>query len=187
MKQLVDLNGDITNFELTFTAKSQDGSPFEALVVDQTTLDSNPSLEYKKAEGTISGNIISDKGVYQNYFLLLKSDSITECDVSIEIKEISERKPLPRQNPKKQQKLTSISQIQGPKTTLNWFIILALVLGSCFLIWYCFFNKKNSSMADNSSSIPSQINNPPESFNLGDDKDLPRKNLLERLSKLEVK
>ena len=92
MKQLIDLNGDITNFDLTFTVTSQDGSPFELLVVDQTTLDSNPSLEYKNAEGTMSGNIVSDKGVYQNYFLILKSDTENKCDVTIEIEKIPQRK-----------------------------------------------------------------------------------------------
>lgn len=95
MKQLIDLNGDITNFDLTFTATTKDGSPFDLLVVDQTTLDSNPSLEYKKAQGTISGNIISDKGVYQNYFLLIKSETPCECDVSIDLKEIPQRKSEP--------------------------------------------------------------------------------------------
>ena len=41
-QQLVDLNGDTTNFDLTFNAASSDGSDFDVVVVDQATLDSNP-------------------------------------------------------------------------------------------------------------------------------------------------
>ena len=39
MKQLVDLNEDFVNFNLTFKAVSQDNSPFYALVVDQNMLE----------------------------------------------------------------------------------------------------------------------------------------------------
>ena len=80
-QQLIDLNEETTNFDLTFKAKSLDNSHFDVLVVDQTTLDNNPNLEYKRAKGEISGNIISDKNVYQNYFLCLKSEK--PCDVEI--------------------------------------------------------------------------------------------------------
>ena len=65
---LHDLNGDSTNFDLTFTATSKNNAPFEVLVVDQATLDSAPPLQYKKASGVISGNIVADKNQYQNYF-----------------------------------------------------------------------------------------------------------------------
>jgi len=196
MKQLIDLNGDLTNFDLTFTATSKDGSPFELLVVDQTTLDSNPSLEYKKAEGTISGNIISDKGVYQNYFLLLKSDTPTECEVSIELKEIPKRKAQPLVS--HEQKLSSVSQLQAPKSTVNWFVVLAFILGACVLLWYFYDNKKNNSdesIPDSLLSLsfnqfqptqPTQPPKPTEYFNLGESSILPNKNLLDRLSKLKI-
>lgn len=88
-QQLVDLNGETTNFDLTFTAKSTTGSEFDVLVVDQTTLDSNPTLDFKRTNGgTISGNIVSDKDTYQNYFLCIKSDNPTEVNVAINKREI---------------------------------------------------------------------------------------------------
>jgi hypothetical protein len=71
VKQLIDLNGDLTNFNLTFNVESSNGSEFEAIVVDQATLDNNASLDYKKAPGSISGSIIADKNVYQNAMYLL--------------------------------------------------------------------------------------------------------------------
>ena len=62
IKQLIDLNGDKVNFDLTFNATSANKVPFDALVVTQKMLDSETPLEYKKVtEGTINGNIVSDK------------------------------------------------------------------------------------------------------------------------------
>ena len=61
-KQLIDLNQDSVNFDLTFkvTCHTND-TLFNLLVVDQTTLDNNGELKYKEVKNTISGNIISDK------------------------------------------------------------------------------------------------------------------------------
>jgi len=74
IKQLLDLNGEKVNFDLTFEVVSKDKVPFETLVVTQKMLDSDEPLEYKKiTEGIIQGNIVSDKGLYDNYFLVLKS------------------------------------------------------------------------------------------------------------------
>ena len=81
IKQLVDLNGDKVNFELNFKVESTDGSDFDALVVTQEILDSGSEINYQKANGMISGTIISDKGEYQSYLLLLKSDTPTEVIV----------------------------------------------------------------------------------------------------------
>ena len=85
-RKLVDLNGNLTNFDLTFTATSKDNAPFEIIVVDQETLDSVPAqnLEYKKASGSISGNIVADKNKYRSYHLCLRADQ--PCSVDIEIK-----------------------------------------------------------------------------------------------------
>lgn len=151
MKQLVDLNGDTTNFDLTFTATTKDGSNFDAIVVDQTTLDSNPSLEYKKADGTLSGNIISDKGVYQNYFLVLKADKPCECDITIDMKEITEKIQEPTQQsnhhliPRQQNMLL-------PKKSYKWILILVLVLGAIVLYWY--LSSKNSTTDSKPELIP---------------------------------
>lgn len=89
IKQLLDLNGEKVNFDLTFEVVSKDKVPFETLVVTQKMLDSDEPLEYKKiTEGIIQGNIVSDKGLYDNYFLVLKSKDNAECQVKISIKEI---------------------------------------------------------------------------------------------------
>ena len=197
MKQLIDLNGDITNFDLTFTATSKDGCVFDALVVDQTTLDSNPSLEYKKAEGTISGTIVSDKGVYQNYFLLLKSDTPCECIVSIELKEISKRSSPP---PSQQNKKQSVLQVQ-PKSSINWKLIIIVVIACCILVWF-FYGKKPETVILESPSIVDTLVSPiktepstehvkpislEQNIDLGSSyNDIPNKSLMDRLSKLKI-
>ena len=90
IKQLIDLNGDSTNFDLSFKVTCHDDTPFKLLVVDQTTLDNTPELQYKETKHTISGNIVADKNIYQNYFLILKADK--ECEVDVELI----KKPLPK-------------------------------------------------------------------------------------------
>ena len=88
IKQLIDLNKDKKNFELDFQVESSDGKHFDALIVTQEMLDSENPLEYQKAQGFISGKIVADKDVYQNFFLLLKSNEPVECKVMINIKDI---------------------------------------------------------------------------------------------------
>lgn len=192
MKQLIDLNGDITNFDLTFTATTKDGSPFDLLVVDQTTLDSNPSLEYKKAQGTISGNIISDKGVYQNYFLLIKSETPCECDVSIDLKEIPQRKSEPIINSQQSKKKSLTTIPTSPKSTINWYIVLIAVIGGCALLWYFHKNTKSVSVIEpvvpiiENPPLPLVVDNPSESFSLSNQSSTSNKNLLDRLNKLKI-
>lgn len=89
-QQLVDLNEDTVNFNLNFTVVSKDKVPFYLIVVDQNTLDKDDPLEFKHCDkGVISGNIISDKDVYQNYYLCLKADNPCDVQVIIDKKEIS--------------------------------------------------------------------------------------------------
>ena len=102
MKQLIDLNGDKVNFELQFKIDSTDGSEFDALVVTQEMLDSGAEINYQKANGTISGTIISDKGEYQSYLLMLKSDKPTEVVVTSTMRDIPfnpPQQPQPQQQP----------------------------------------------------------------------------------------
>jgi hypothetical protein len=62
VKQLIDLNGDSVNFEVSFKVSSRNKEPFEILVVDQATLDSDPNLQYKSVtNGIISGKVKKDK------------------------------------------------------------------------------------------------------------------------------
>lgn len=144
-KQLLDLNGSSINFDLTFTAKSLDNSPFDAIVVDQATLDSNINLEFQRAEdGIISANIISDKNVYQNYYLCLKSDKPCQVEVAIDKKEIKANLPpaslpLPLSQPAQ---LKPPTKLDKTNWTLIGIAIILFALGG--LYYYYMYNKKNS-------------------------------------------
>jgi hypothetical protein len=175
VKQLIDLNGDLTNFNLTFKVDSLDGSDFEAIVVDQTTLDNNTSLDYKTAPGTISGSIIADKNVYQNYFLLLRSNNPCECNVNIEVEKIeanpeflkleqeilqqemlqqqqqNERyvqqptQPVPPPNNEIVEKSENETETKKSKFKLNWKIILAIIVVIALIGVGYYFYRKRKS------------------------------------------
>jgi len=175
-KQLVDLNGDSTNFDLTFTATSKDKSTFNVLVVNQTTLDNTQDFEYKVAKGEISGNIISDKNVYQNYFLVLKADKPVDVVVTIDKQEIQpaqqEQHPAsiqPSIVPQQQPQPGIHHQPHTPiPSTVNWKlvgIVSALVIGGILLYFY--YNREltdsdasTSSSSDTSSTPPSTHTTP---------------------------
>lgn len=145
-KQLIDLNGDTTNFNLTFTATSKDGSKFDVLVVDQTTLDSGSELQYKAANGTISGNIISDKNVYQNYFLILKAEEPCDVEVTVDKKEIDYIPPTSLPEPNAMGQPTILAQPAKPPGP-NWMLIIAavLVLGGGLYLYYTYKTKQAES------------------------------------------
>lgn len=133
IKQLIDLNGDSTNFNLNFKVAAKDSSqPFNILVVDQTTLDNTPELNYKEVtKGVISGTIVADKNIYQNYFLILKSE--TPCQVDVEII----KKNLPKTPTKIKKELQPQSSLKD-KLVNNWKIIAlaTVIIGIGIYVWY---------------------------------------------------
>lgn len=145
IKQLIDLNGDNVNFELQFKIDAKNGDTFDALVVTQEIIDSGSELNYQKAEGSIGGNIISDKGQYQNYLLLLKADKPTEVNVTIQIKELPPPQQVPPQQvpphqvpPQEQfyqppynpyQHQQPITQKPAKSKKINWLNIIFIVIG----------------------------------------------------------
>ena len=159
LKQLIDLNGDLTNFDVSFTAKSKNGEHFEALIVDQQTLDNTEFLDYKQAKGIISGNFISDQNVYQNYFLILRSDKNCECDVTIDIKEIPPKLiQETNQNTNNQtNEQNNVPVVVPEKSNINWKIILIIVviLGLAAILYSKFNSSKNKEEGDLLSSLKS--------------------------------
>jgi hypothetical protein len=148
IKQLIDLNGDKTNFDLTFNVKSINKEPFEAIVVSQSQLDSGIDFEYKKVNnGIISGNIINDKNVYQNYFLLLKSENPTECEIEITIKEIEPKMIIPPIVDQYENKVLKMNETTGI-TGLNWKNILigVIVIFGIILLYY-FYSQSSKTVA----------------------------------------
>ena len=149
VKQLIDLNGDSVNFEVSFKVSSHNKEPFEILVVDQATLDSNPNLQYKSVtDGVISGKVRKDKNVYQNHFIILKSNNPCECDVEIQMTELPEfieqeqfeqpHQPQPRQSTQVSQPL--MDRLNSDKNDgFHWIkiiLIVGFVVGIGFVLYW---------------------------------------------------
>lgn len=186
IKQLIDINGDATNFDATFTAISKDGTEFDVLVIDQTTLDNTEELEYKKAEGgKMGGRIVADKNVYQNHFLILKSDK--PCDVEVEItkqeiqpKVISPEKldKMDMQNMQNmaggvglEHEMIQETTAKSGSVSKHWKLILVLIV--IIVAGYFFLSSKSG----NTSNITENITN-----NLP----VPNLSLLSRLNNLQI-
>ncbi len=180
IRQLIDLNKDITNFDLTFNVVSLDGSDFEAVVVDQNILDTNPNIEYKSAPGSISGNIIADRDVFQSYFLLLRCDpkkNNVECEVTIDIKEIPANpnfastipQPGTPPPPNKEQfttgksKTTSKSMASNIMSKFDFKLVLkvlVVVAALAFLYFKVFRKTSNSSSNETKEDFGSNLGTP---------------------------
>lgn len=90
--QLLDLNQDLVNFDMTFKVNSENETPFQALVLSKSELDKYQDIkdiEMKEAPGFIKGNITANDNTYENYFLILKkNDGVTKAMVELEIEEL---------------------------------------------------------------------------------------------------
>lgn len=113
IQQLVDLNGELTNFKLDFKVISENSAPFKTVVVSQSKLDSGEILDFKNVDnGTISGNIVSDNGVKQNYYLVLKSENPVKCTVEINLQEIPLNENIKRKQQEYQNQLLQEQEYQ---------------------------------------------------------------------------
>jgi len=150
-KKLIDLNGDTTNFDITFKVTSQNKEPFDILVVDQTTLDNTQTLEYKRAHGEISGNIVHDKNVYQNYYLILKAEKPCQCDIEILKRELPRSPQMPLQPPQQQ-----LPPANKPKTSWSKiaFMIILLLAGGVVVYWLMQKSKKGNATLYTPESSP---------------------------------
>jgi hypothetical protein len=182
IKQLIDLNGYKTNFDLTFKVVSKDNTPFEAIVASQATLDSGSELQYKKVNtGTITGNIIADKGVYQNYFLVLRSENPTEHEIEIDIKDIpinpqiiefqknareqeQKREQKREQEEKEKEKYVKSMTSIKPSKSINWNSIIIGIIVVVVIIGIYYYYTKKSSIEDMSNVIPKVSELPPLVF-----------------------
>jgi len=91
IKQLIDINGELSNFKVNFKVVSKEGLPFEMLIINQSTLDTVEQPEFKMvSDGEISGEVVSDKNVYQNYFLILRASEPVDVIVDLEVTPLSE-------------------------------------------------------------------------------------------------
>ena len=88
IKTLIDLNNDVTNFNLQFKVTS-DGL-FQIAIVDHTTMNTTETLPYESVtSGEISGELKWDRNTYQPYYMVLKADKPTEVTVEITLEPLA--------------------------------------------------------------------------------------------------
>ena len=156
IQQLIDLNQDSKNFKLTFKCESKNpNDKYQILVLNQSQLDSQDSnkVQYKNVTHRISGNIQADKDIYQNYFLVIKSDKDCIVDIEIDKQEIPPNIPnnppnIPNNPPNYlNSQNNSKNPTTFPKKTNKSFLRSNLFLWSVILIiggmllYYIFFTK----------------------------------------------
>jgi hypothetical protein len=134
-RQLIDLNQDTVNFDLTFKVVSTDKVQFQGVVVDQMTLDTNPNLEFMPSkDGKFGGTIHQNENVFKNFFLVLKAEKPCQCEVEIN------KTPLP---------ILQVAPSTPPKESSSfwWWLKIALYVligaGAIYVVWQLFFRKKD--------------------------------------------
>jgi hypothetical protein len=143
VNQLIDINGDSSNFEAEFSVVSKNREEFEAVVVNQTALDEKgTNFEFQKSvDGQFSGTIVHDNNVGENYFLILKKGlKPYECEISINKKDLPK---TPKNIPEIQRQVITDTQ---PKEKMSFVKLLCIVLciGIVGYIVYWFFSKKSA-------------------------------------------
>ena len=84
--KLYDLNKNFTNFEIEFLVQAEKpNEQFFVYIMPQDQLDKVDlkDIPMKAVEGKISGKVSNNNDAYQNYFLILKTDSPEETRVHI--------------------------------------------------------------------------------------------------------
>ena len=170
--QLIDLNGESVNFDLSFSATNTKGQNFWAVVVDQTQLDSGDEPQYRETEkGTISANIVSDQGIYQSYYLMLKSEKPCQVLVTITKNEKPnstppiEPDPEPEQPQQKKQQKQQQKQQNQQKTGWKKYLVpglvaLGIAAGAAVVYFTMFRGKKNSTVLPlHADPVPELPNN----------------------------
>ena len=140
LKQIIDLNGDLVDFKLSFSAVSSTNENFYAVVASQSALDDEKTvpLEYQLANGSISGTISVNDGIFQTYYLIMKSDTPNEVSVTLELEPIKiEMTPIDVK-PVVPKKVTFADTPPAKKSggvSRKWFFI---VLGVVLLVFALF-------------------------------------------------
>ena len=90
-RQLIDLNQEKVDFDLTVTVQAANpDSAFKAVVITQQELDEGSTIAYRDFVGSMSARITNDKGIYENHFLCLKSEAPVDAVVTVQFYDMPE-------------------------------------------------------------------------------------------------
>ena len=141
IKKLIDLNGDMVNFRINFRVYGD--QPFQALIVDQNTLDTDPEIKFKDVDGELSGEIVSDNGVYQAHFMILKCDVPSTVTVDLFKEELQITSPTRSE--------VGTVATTGDQTNYLTFIAIGIVV-ACVAYYILYY--KNETASSGNGALP---------------------------------
>ena len=87
--QSIDINDTSVNFRAYLSVKSENNTPFDAVVLSQTQQESDEPIEFKHIQnGVLETEVINQTKTHDYYFLLIKSDKPCKCDIQVEKEEL---------------------------------------------------------------------------------------------------
>ena len=134
-EQLIDLNDESVNFDISFKVESTSKKEFLASIIDQNLLDEN-NYEYKPSiNGEFEGQVIANKNRdFINYYLILKAIDNEPCEVIVTLnKQTIERYDEEKLTKENNKSFNILSILQK-----NWKYILVFVI---LTLLFLFFNK----------------------------------------------
>ena len=214
IQQLIDLNRELVNFKLDFKVFSENNEPFKAIVITQSKLDTEEIINFKNVDnGIITGNIVSDNGIKQSYYLVLKSDNPTKCTIEINLEEIPLNKKIQEEYQREQQeeyqrkqkeyenKQSTDVQLHKKETSnkndkksffnLKTILFLLVIVGG-IIFYYLFYIKKagggqtKSQIGEIPTIVEMPVIIPPKAIDLGESIPLFNDSLLSRLNNIQM-
>ena len=190
-RQLIDINEDATLFDIDVTVTADSKYEFQAAVINQTQLDAG-DINYQVFSGNMGVKVKNDKNVYQNHFLVLKSDKPGNVEVTL----MKNQPPTAYQPPPEMpeiftppvQPIKAVKKPQSIFTMRTLFIILTLVgLGvGLFFMWRGSPVPKEISVCETPavSATPAVVAGPSVTETISPPTKVASPNLMSRLHKL---
>jgi hypothetical protein len=139
IKQLVDINGDMTNFKALIEINPADATAeYELAFVNQTILDNAEDFDYTSTRGPFRHAFTSSDDMYQNHFVCLRSTSPLDVNINVTVEEL----PTNTVAPMKPQVEEFVPPPMEPEKIYEkvWFKVL-IVVSVLFVIYWFFFRK----------------------------------------------
>ena len=180
IKQLIDVNDSLKNFIADFTIECE--NEFDIVVVNQTILDDEDSIEYKHiTTGTMSGRIVQDKNIFEHFFILIKSDIPSKAKIYINIEELNMPKDIPKDVPK-ESRLKNIKKNDDKR--LYMMGIGIVIVASLF--FYIVYRNTSVTSVTSSASASDNISNVNDIIDIIPAKSFKDINIIDRINSLDL-
>ena len=126
-QQLVDLNGTIVNFHVSYTVTSTNGKPFQMAIVEQEQLDSGIPTQFETVSSVVKNEMSNTDGIYKNYYIALKSQE-PDTRVRVEIQKTDITSQLTKTSGS--EAIPNAKQTPDIKSSILWYICVFVIIAS---------------------------------------------------------